>query len=224
MRKESGGKVGKIFWRSHTSLEQKSILRHLLPFPSLSHAVPGEKTCNILYFKYRWYPNITTLGPFRLWNLKKKSLCPTHNSGHFWVSVWWVGSGGVVPVSGKKSNSAAAVCGVAQSQIWLKRLSSRVSSLTEGQRRNVRMIKRWRTYSIKRKVLEVRWNVENEIPASLKEKGRGVDKIRQILLKSQSFELKSNERKISLMREFWNHASEIPLEAPFSLITLLWSL
>ena len=76
MRKESGGKVGKIFWRSHTSLEQKSILRHLLPFPSLSHAVPGEKTCNILYFKYRWYPNITTLGPFRLWNLKKKVCVP----------------------------------------------------------------------------------------------------------------------------------------------------
>jgi hypothetical protein len=29
-----------------------------------------------------------------------------------------------------------------------------------------------------------------------------VEKIRQILLKSQSFELKSNERKISLKREF----------------------
>ena len=173
MRKESGGKVGKIFWRSHTSLEQKSILRHLLPFPSLSHAVPGEKTCNILYFKYRWYPNITTLGPFRLWNLKKKSLCPTHNSEHFWVSVWWVGSGGVVPVSGKKSNSAAAVCGVAQSQIWLKRLSSRVSSLTEGQRRNVRMIKRWRTYSIKRKVLELAemWKMRSQ--QVWKKRGRG---------------------------------------------------
>lgn len=42
--------------------------------------------------------------------------------------------------------------------------------------------------------------MENEIPAILKEKGV-VDKIRQILLKNQSFEL-SNERKISLKREF----------------------
>ena len=35
------------------------------------------------------------------------------------------------------------------------------------------MIKRWRKYSIKLKVLEVSWNVETEILASLKEKGGG---------------------------------------------------
>lgn len=81
------------------------------------------------------------------------------------------------------------------------------------------MIKRWRKYSIKLKVLEVSWNVENEILVSLKEKGGG-DKIRHIIWKSQNFELKSNERKI-LKSEFWNHASKIPLEAPFSLITLI---
>lgn len=85
-------KSGKgILEEPHTSLEEKSMLRHLLPFPSLSRAVPGENTCNTLYFKYRWYPNITTLGPFRLWNLKK-SLCPI--TEQFWISVWWVGSGG----------------------------------------------------------------------------------------------------------------------------------
>ena len=65
------------------------------------------------------------------------------------------------------------------------------------------MIKRWRKYSIKLKVLEVSWNVENEmILASLKEKvGGGWIKL-DIILKSQNFELKSNERKISLKSEF----------------------
>ena len=67
--------MGKIFWGSHTSLEQKSMLRHLLPFPSLSPAIKGEKTIKTVYFKYILYPSITNLGPFRLWNLKKKSLC-----------------------------------------------------------------------------------------------------------------------------------------------------
>lgn len=61
------------------------------------------------------------------------------------------------------------------------------------------MIKRWRKYSIKLKVLEVSWNVETEILASLKEKGGG---IKLDILKSQNFELKSNERIISLKSEF----------------------